>query len=793
RVRGRELFATEFGFGVNGPRLAAVMDEVRSGVGVLSDELNLLLAGFPAVGSVWSGLRDDKTKLQMVKTDDDCDIYSVYHRLGEALEELGHFDEPVASFLAFHKVDQPKNINGHSLENDMIIDDEANTVDHSTKLFNKNHPAAPYLLNHQLFNVDIVVPVYNALDHVKECLVAIAKNTDDFQITTYVVNDGSELSTTVWLKSFCKQNRRFFLIENQENQGYTKTVNIGLRATSADYVVIMNSDAVVTKGWLQGLVRCIRSEPQIGIVGPLSNAASWQNVPDLLDENGQFAVNALPERINLDSMSQLVAKESYHEYPKVPFLNGFCLMIGRPVIDAIGFMDEDTFPIGYGEENDYCIRAADAGFMLAIADDVYVFHAKSKSFGHDQRKVLSKHGSDNLKVKHGKEKLDGLVTQIRNMPVLDSIRKRVSEGLKFKLCQHQPFDPLSKRVIFLLPVSGGGGGVHSIVQETMGMRRIGVEAKIAVPNKHIHKFLKNYDDIEQCEDLFLGFQNNQDIAEISKGFDVIIGTIYKSMKIVKSVLDQNSNIKSAYYIQDYEPFFCKPGTADWQEARESYNLVPGCTLFAKTQWLCDKIFDEHGVMVHKVSPSIDHDVYKPNHQAQIKTKYQVVLSAMVRPKTPRRGAERTMRILKIISDTMKDKVKIEIFGCQEDDPLFNNLERNFKYRNHGVLTRSGVAKVLQMSDCFVDLSDYQAFGRTALEAMACGATAILPKWGGVAEYVVPFVNGITVNTFDEREIIDLLFMICTNYDQLSMLKSGALMTSSFYSIHRASVSEIMIL
>ncbi|UWU51543.1 Glycosyltransferase, GT2 family [Limnospira platensis C1] len=53
RVRGRELLAAEFGFGVNGSRLAAVMDEVRSGVGVLSDELNLLLAGFPAVGSVW--------------------------------------------------------------------------------------------------------------------------------------------------------------------------------------------------------------------------------------------------------------------------------------------------------------------------------------------------------------------------------------------------------------------------------------------------------------------------------------------------------------------------------------------------------------------------------------------------------------------------------------------------------------------------------------------------------------------------------------------------------------------
>ncbi|WP_315688813.1 glycosyltransferase [Limnospira sp. PMC 1306.21] len=96
RVRGRELLAAEFGFGVNGSRLAEVMDGVRGGVGVLSDELNLLLAGFPAVGSVWSGLRDDnksrfgwddrknledyktendKNKVDIVKADDGLDIY----------------------------------------------------------------------------------------------------------------------------------------------------------------------------------------------------------------------------------------------------------------------------------------------------------------------------------------------------------------------------------------------------------------------------------------------------------------------------------------------------------------------------------------------------------------------------------------------------------------------------------------------------------------------------------------------------------------------------------------------
>ena len=43
-------------------------------------------------------------------------------------------------------------------------------------------------------------------------------------------------------------------------------------------------------------------------------------------------------------------------------------------------MDEENFPVGYGEENDYCIRASDAGFRLAIADDAYVFSFKIKKF-----------------------------------------------------------------------------------------------------------------------------------------------------------------------------------------------------------------------------------------------------------------------------------------------------------------------------------------------------------------------------------------------------------------------------
>lgn len=654
----------------------------------------------------------------------------------------------------------------------------------------KEHPAAPYLMSYQIYSVDIVIPVYNALEDVKLCLKSVAENRGLYRGNTYIVNDDSDKETTDYLRWFCAEHEGFHLIEHEKNCGYTKTVNDGLRASTADFVITLNSDTIVTKGWLQGLIRCIRSEEKIGIVGPLSNAASWQNVPMLLDANNQFAVNELPQGFAPEDMVEVVLRSSHHVYPKVPFVNGFCFMIAREVIDKVGLLDEERFPTGYGEENDYCIRAADAGFELAIADDTYVFHAKSKSFGHETRKVYSKNGSETLKAKHGKERVNELAGNIRDMEEFEGIRSRVSEGLTKGHHPAPKGDPLSKRIMFLLPVSGGGGGVHSIVQETMGMRRLGVTAKIAVPAKHRHKFLKVYEDIAEREELFLGFDNTNidELVRLSKDFDVIVGTIYTSMKMIKAAKEINKNITTAYYVQDYEPLFDEPGSEAWKEAYASYTLVPDTILFAKTDWICEKVFDMHGVQVRKVSPSIDHDVYKP--KAGNFNKDQIVVSAMIRPKTPRRGAERTMRLLKRLYDHLGPKIRVELFGCEQDDPLFQNLERSFEYTLHGVLTRNGVANVLQSSDIFLDLSDYQAFGRTGLEAMACGALPVITQYGGVYEYMNQKVNGLVVDVFDSDEVYERVASLVGQTD-LSLFRVEAIKSASRFSINNAAIVELI--
>lgn len=278
--------------------------------------------------------------------------------------------------------------------------------------------------------VSIVIPVYNALSDVQKCLDSVLAKKDGYQLQINVVNDCSDEDTSTWLRSFCGANVEFNLIEHESNQGYTRSVNDGMKASYGSYVVLLNSDTIVTNGWLDGMIRCMNSNPEFGIVGPLSNAASSQNVPSLYDVNGNFAINELPTNIDPDDMAYIIARKSQRLYPLIPFVNGFCFMIKREVINQIGYMDHESFPIGYGEENDYCIRALDAGFLLAIADDAYVYHAKSKSFGHDKRALLSEQGAQQIIRKHSSTKYKKLKGQLkRTCNELERMRADVADEL----------------------------------------------------------------------------------------------------------------------------------------------------------------------------------------------------------------------------------------------------------------------------------------------------------------------------------------------------------------------------
>ena len=637
--------------------------------------------------------------------------------------------------------------------------------------------------------VDIVIPVFNALDDVQQCLRSIEQSDQTNLRQVHVINDGSDQETAQWLYDYCKTRPIFNLVNNETNLGYTKTVNKGLKLASADYVITLNSDTIIPPHLISGMLTCFGTDPDIGIVGPLSNAASWQNVPRLIGDDGRFAINNIPFNLNTEQFNQLVRNASNQDFPEVEFVNGFCFMIRTKVLKQIGLLDEQAFPQGYGEENDLCLRASEAGFKLAIADNCYVFHAKSKSFGSERKEALSKAGHQKLIEKHG-ELFHNKLEKTKTNPALNQIRAQINSYIQTIVQDTSPYD---LKILFLLPVKGGGGGAHSVIQEVIAMKSLNVDVQIAVNAEHLDDFQDKYSDLGQqrFNEIFIGYDPDQPEQLNVDQIDCVIATIFSSVKHLKRIHDKAPHILPCYYVQDYEPLFFREGTDQWIEAKSSYSLIQNCCLMAKTQWIADEVRQHHDVHVNKVRPSLDESIYKPSSSSD-KTG-QVVISAMIRPQTPRRGAARTMVLLSHLKKQFKDSINIRLFGCDSSNPEWQSLYQDFDYINYGILNRVDVAELLKQSTIFIDLSDYQAFGRTGFEAMACGCIPVLPMKGGATEFATDQVNALLVDTFNVEDVLSKITPLIANPVKRIEMRLNCIESSMQYSKLDAAQSELKVL
>ena len=647
--------------------------------------------------------------------------------------------------------------------------------------------------------VDVVVCVHNALDHVRRCLDSVIANTTvDYRLI--VVNDGSGAATTLWLRRFAARWPVVQLIETGGPVGYTCAANQGLRTSSRGKVVLLNSDTIVPRLWLEGLLLCMASDESVGLVGPLSNAASWQSIPERSDSQGGWAVNDLPSGYNVDEFSELVHRVSEFRFPRVAFLNGFCLLIDRRVIDRVGYLDEESFPRGYGEENDYCLRAREAGFELAVADQCYVYHAKSRSFGSASRDKLAKDGHEALFRKYGRALVEVGAEAVRKSSELAAIRSRMMSIIRDGRPTVRPSETRRdavaeggpNSVLFVLPVRGGSGGANSVVQEARGMRDLGVDARVATNWQSVESMRHFYGEL--LDGSLVSYDSPADLLEKAEPFDVIVATLWTTPQLLQPIAARWPDKLFAYYVQDYEPWFYAPDSENRAAAFASYTRVAGMLLMAKTDWICRTVREHHGMEVCRVSPSLDHGVFHPQHAHEIGDGGVTVL-AMVRPVTPRRAPLRTLRVLRRVALSVAE-ARVVTFGCETQDILDciethkSDLTLDFEFTNHGVLTRNAVADLMRSADIFIDLSDYQAFGRTGLEAMACGCAVVLPAKGGVYEYAVDGDNACVVDTAVPDAVEDAVIRLVKDRALREKLTQQGLETASRYSIVRASLSEL---
>jgi GT2 family glycosyltransferase/tetratricopeptide (TPR) repeat protein/2-polyprenyl-3-methyl-5-hydroxy-6-metoxy-1,4-benzoquinol methylase/glycosyltransferase involved in cell wall biosynthesis len=237
-------------------------------------------------------------------------------------------------------------------------------------------PTSPQECGH----TSIVVLTHNQLPFTQQCVASLRLFTDEPYELVFVDNASTD-GTAEYLKALADQDPRLRVVSNDTNRGFPAGVNQGMRVAHGRQVLLLNNDTVLTTGWLKRLLRALHAEPSIGLVGPCSNCVSGEQ---------QVSVAYDSDLTDLDGFAWDWGKAHDGQREDTDRLVGFCLLIRREVIDAIGLLD-DRFGLGCFEDDDYCRRALRAGFKAVIARDAFIHHFGSCSFagaGIDQAGLL---------------------------------------------------------------------------------------------------------------------------------------------------------------------------------------------------------------------------------------------------------------------------------------------------------------------------------------------------------------------------------------------------------------------
>lgn len=219
----------------------------------------------------------------------------------------------------------------------------------------------------------LIMPVYGGVEETKASILSVLRNLPA-ATRLLVVNDCAPAPTLVhWLSQLADQGR-IELYHHTQNLGFCAAVNTGLQAAKDCDVVLLNSDILMSKTALQTMRELAYTHPAIGTITPLSNAATICSYPDM------HHPNPMPDLAQTDNLDQLARQTNQLAFVEIPTGVGFCLYIRHDCLHKTGLLRGEIFAQGYGEENDFCLRARHLGYLNVLAVGAYVAHRGNVSF-----------------------------------------------------------------------------------------------------------------------------------------------------------------------------------------------------------------------------------------------------------------------------------------------------------------------------------------------------------------------------------------------------------------------------
>ena len=280
-------------------------------------------------------------------------------------------------------------------------------------------------------DVCIIVPTYNNEDYTIRCFDSIFKNTElDYKIIW--VDNASEKESRDKVEEFVDKNKLPVIkIFNKENLGFVDGTNQGIEESlkhNPRYIVFENNDTEVYPGWIEGMIRVAESDPDIGIVGPITTPCdSWQAIDHLKKTVKEFA-DFPPYDGDKEKYARILRKKykgkKKRVYTMVAF---FSTLIKTETINQVGMLSKD-YGEGFGDDDDYCTRAINQGWKIYLALEVFVFHNHRTTFKlkYSEEEIKQKQ-KKNLNI--FKEKHKGYYQNIFESPqeVIDDLNRKIIE------------------------------------------------------------------------------------------------------------------------------------------------------------------------------------------------------------------------------------------------------------------------------------------------------------------------------------------------------------------------------
>lgn len=722
-------------------------------------------------------------------------VYLTYSRNGQNRELfIRKFKTPISGTIAFYRrkitrqnlvkmlnylshLRLDKVVSAASRARIMSLTDEFTISIDLVEWQKKNITQQPLMIAEpKQYMVDIIIPIFNGYRYFDRLFTTLTRTEVPYQL--FVVNDCStDVLVTPYLDELATRDRRVCIIHNTENLGFVRSVNKALEMTK-NHVVLLNSDIELPPLWLERLIRPIILNRKIASATPYTNSGTLCSFPVIGKDNPIFEEMTAE---NVDRVFQSVIPT----YTEIPTGVGFCIALSRFALHDIGILDAESFPRGYGEENDWCQRALKKGFWNVQVENLFVYHRHGGSFANDEKKKLIEKNEKTLAVKHPAYLSD--VARYFAMDPLRTLRQFMVLKLSLSSGNQKPVAALTHHL-------GGGAAsylnqVKDIVVSEMG--KLFIVFYDYQNSAYIAQF--SYGSYESTYRFFqfsdlLEFLSTAEISQLMVNELVTWPDLYESLMMIMRFKIKHQ-VQIRLFLHDYyslcptinllnnDGIFCNlPSSAICENCAKINPLNQYLRYNSMKDWrmhwmeflnCCDDIIvfsESSAILLRQVYGNlpvhiIPHQVtYFPeiSKVAKSSSTYNIGLLGIL---NQHKGLEIIKSMLAIIERT-KDNIRFILIGTSDGHINSPYLTETGKYLQEDL---PNIALANDVDMFFISSICPETFSYTTEEAIKLSYPVASFAIGAPAERLIQYEKGMVLRSFEPSQSLQELRLFCERH------------------------------